>query len=92
LAAVGDRVTALERILCGLYVLKRRKLKRGNLGDRRGEKSPRTRRDGIVLGKTLKSRQAHGRIDSFSKLLDRRFGEKHLELLNKGDEGMSVSQ
>jgi hypothetical protein len=73
-------------------VLKRRKLKRGNLGDRRGEKSPRTCWDDVVLGKTLESRQAHGRIDSFSKLLDRRFREKYLELLKKGDEGMSVSQ
>jgi hypothetical protein len=73
-------------------VLKRRKLKRGNLGDRRGEKSPRTSRDGIVLGNTLESRQTHGRIGSSSELLDRRFREKNLELLRKGEEGMSVSQ
>jgi len=73
-------------------VLKRRKLKRGNLGDRRGEKSPRTSWDGIVLGKTLESRQAQGRIGSSSELLDRWFREQHLELLRKGDEGMSVSQ
>jgi len=45
-------------------VLKRAKLKRGNPFDVRGEKSPLFRWDGVVLGKTLKSPQAQGRIDS----------------------------
>jgi len=71
-------------------VLKRRKLKRGNPEDRRSEKSLRTVRDGIVLGNTLKSRQAHGRISDSSESLDRWAEEQDLKLLRKGDRGMSV--
>jgi hypothetical protein len=71
-------------------VLKRRKLKRGNPEDRRNEKSFRTVRDGVVLGNTLESRQAHERIGGSSEPLDRWAEEQNLKLLRKGDRGMSV--
>lgn len=71
-------------------MLKGKKLKRGNPFDRRSEKSLRIGRDETVLGNTLESRQAHGRISGSCEPFGRWAEEEYLRLLRKGDRGMSV--
>ena len=46
--------------------------------------------DGIVLGNTLESRQAYGRIGGSQEPLDRHRKEENPKLPRKGDRGMTV--
>jgi hypothetical protein len=71
-------------------VLKRRKLKRGYPEPWQGEKSPCSFWENVVLGNTLKSRQAHGRTGGSCSHAGRWFEEEDPKFLRKGKRGMTV--
>jgi hypothetical protein len=74
-------------------VLKRRKLKRGSLLSVSSEKSLEIPPDGVVLGKTLESRQAQERGGSSTELLARLWWRiKTSNSLRKEKEGCWESQ
>lgn len=68
LVTTGARISTIRPHSLGLTCAEEGETHERQSRCARGDKSPRAaRRNGIVLGNTLKSRQAHGRIAGFAK-------------------------